>query len=63
MKVEASIMSVSVRFKKLCKNYALRILKMQNSNLVKQRVSTNFSFKKININEISLTNYNSQLLE
>jgi hypothetical protein len=54
MKIEADIVSVSVRFEKLCKNYALRILQMQNTHSVKQRVSFNSSFSSEN-NEINLT--------
>jgi len=54
MKIEADIASVSVRFEKLCKNYALRILQMQNSHLVKQRVSFNSPFSNEN-NGINLT--------
>ena len=61
MKIEAGIVPVSVRFEKLCKNYALRILQMQNSHPVKQRVSFNSSFSSEN-NEINLTKIdNSQL--
>src|SRR5438034_3020408 len=54
MEIEAGIVSVSVRFEKLCKNYALRILQMQNSHSVKQRVPFNSSFSSEN-NEINLT--------
>ena len=53
MKIEADIASVSVRFEKLCKNYALRILQMQSSHSVKQRVSFNSPFSNEN-NEINL---------
>ena len=61
MEIEAGIASVSVRFEKLCKNYALRILQMQNSHPVKQRVSFNSSFSDEN-NGINLTKIdNSQL--
>src|SRR5213083_1236433 len=54
MKIEAGIVPVSVRFEKLCKNYALRILQMQNTHPVKQRVPFNSSFSSEN-NEINLT--------
>ena len=54
MKIEAKITSVSVRFEKLCKNYALRILQMQNTHPVKQRVPFNSSFSSEN-NGINLT--------
>ena len=54
MKIEAEITSVSVRFEKLYKNYALRILQMQSSHSVKQRASFNSSFSDEN-NEINLT--------
>src|SRR5438034_509751 len=53
MKIEADIVPVSVRFEKLCKNYALRILQMQNTHSVKQRISFNSSFSSEN-NEINL---------
>src|SRR5204862_7579909 len=53
MKIEADIASVSVRFEKLYKNYALRILQIQNTHSVKQRVSFNSSFSSEN-NEINL---------
>jgi len=58
MEIEADIASVSIRFEKLCKNYALRILQMQNSHSVKQRVSFNSSFFNEN-NEINLTKINN----
>ena len=61
MKIEAGIVSVSVRFEKLCKNYALRILQMQNTHPVKQRVSFNSSFSSEN-NEINLTKINNYQL-
>ncbi len=54
MKIKAEIVSVSVRFEKLCKNYALRILQIQSSHSVKQRVSINSSFSSEN-DEINLT--------
>jgi len=64
MEIEADIASVSIRFEKLCKNYALRILQMQNSHSVKQRVSSNSSFSNEN-NGINLAKIdkidNSQL--
>src|SRR5213083_2777167 len=59
MKIEAGIVPVSVRFEKLCKNYALRILQMQNTHPVKQRVSFNSSFSSENngINLAKIDNY------
>src|SRR5436190_20768475 len=59
MKIEADIAPVSVRFEKLCKNYALRILQMQNTHSVKQRVSFNSSFSSENngINLAKIDNY------
>src|SRR5947207_15316484 len=61
MEIEAGIAPVSVRFEKLCKNYALRILQMQNSHPVKQRVPFNSPFSNEN-NGINLTKIdNSQL--
>ena len=61
MKIEADIASVSIRFEKLCKNYALKILQMQSSHSVKQRVSFNSSFSNEN-NEINLTNIDNYQL-
>ena len=58
MKIEAEIVSVSIRFEKLCKNYALRILQMQSSHSVKQRASFNSSFSDEN-NEINLAKINN----
>jgi len=55
MKIEAGILLVSIRFKKLCKNYALKILQMQDNHLVKKKVSINSSFSTEN-NEINLAN-------
>src|SRR5437762_12412751 len=59
MKIEAGIASVAVRFEKLCKNYSLKILQMQNSHSVKQRVSFNSSFSSENngINLAKIDNY------
>jgi hypothetical protein len=44
MEIEAGIMPVSVRFEKICKNYALRILQMQSFHSVKMKASANSSF-------------------
>ena len=55
MKIEAGILLVSIKFKKLCKNYALKILQMQDNHLVKKRVSINSLFS-IKNNEINLAN-------
>src|SRR5204862_4856119 len=50
MKIEAALSSTKVRFDKLCKNYVLRILQMQDSHSVKQKVTSNSSFlKEINL--------------
>src|SRR5438034_10747829 len=59
MKIEAGIVPVSVRFEKLCKNYALRILQMQNTHPVKQRVPFNSPFSSENngINLAKIDNY------
>ena len=57
MKIEAALPPTKVRFEKLCKNYALRILQMQDSHPVKQRVTSNSSFLK----EINLIKLNSTI--
>jgi len=58
MKIEAEIASVSVRFEKLCKNYALRILQIQSSYSVKQKAAFNLLFSNENneINQIKINN-------
>src|SRR5947207_14807763 len=68
MKIEAGIAPVSVRFEKLCKNYALRILQMQSSHSVKQRASFNSSFSSENnginlakIDNFQLANWNQDI--
>ena len=61
MKIKADIISVLIKFEKLCKNYALRILQMQNTHSVKQKVSFNSSFSSEN-NEINLTKINNYQL-
>src|SRR5215471_15779377 len=66
MQIEAGLLSTQVRFEKLCKNYALRILKMQNSHPVKQRISNSFSFfnkSEINLTELNSNNNNIQLTD
>ena len=57
MEIEAALPSTKVRFDKLCKNYVLRILQMQDSHSVKQRVTSNFSF----LREINLIKLNSTI--
>ena len=42
MEIEAAIPPPEVRFNKLCQNYALRILKMNEAHPISQRVSTSF---------------------
>ena len=62
MKIKAGIEPVSVRFEKICKNYALRILQMQSSHSVKIRASFNSSFNQlngINLTELNLNSANS----
>ena len=68
MKIEAGIAPVSVRFEKLCKNYALRILQMQSSHPVKQRASFNSPFSSENnginlakIDNFQLANWNQDI--
>src|SRR6266480_3389424 len=55
MEIEAALPPTKVRFEKLCKNYALRILQMQDSHPVKQRVTSNAPF----FGDINLTKLNS----
>jgi ribonuclease HI len=57
MEIEAGILPVEVRFEKLCKNYALRILYMHESHPVKQRIPAKSPFseeKGINLTELNL---------
>ena len=61
MEIEAAIPPVSVRFNKLCQNYAVRILQMQNSHPVKQRIPANSPFSS-NRNGIKLTDFNNSQL-
>src|SRR5204863_4456523 len=56
MKIEAALSSTKVRFDKLCKNYVLRILQMQDSHSVKQRVTLNsFFLREINLIKLNST--------
>src|SRR5216117_4230421 len=43
MKIEASISSLKVRFNRICKNYALRILQMHDKYSIRLKVSSDFS--------------------
>src|SRR5436305_179848 len=68
MKIEADITPVSVRFEKLYKNYALRILQMQSSHSVKQKASFNSPFSSENnginlakIDNFQLANWNQDI--
>ena len=66
MQVEAAILPTQVRFEKLCKNYALRILQMQETHPVKVRVSSNspFSSDGINLTKLNLNlSANNQLAD
>ena len=51
MEIEASLPPPKVRFNKICKNYALRILKMHENHSIKLRVLFSFPFF---LNEIEL---------
>src|SRR6266480_527490 len=42
MKIEASISSFKVRFNRICKNYALRILQMHERYSIRLRISSSF---------------------
>ena len=55
IEIEADILLIAIKFKKLYKNYALKILQMQDNHLVKKRVSINSPFSTRNgINVTSL---------
>ena len=56
MQVEAALPLTQVRFEKICKNYAFRMLQMQNSHSIKQRASANSPYS---LNSINLTELNS----
>ena len=63
MEIEAGILPVSIKFEKICKNYALRILKMQENHSIKLRISVNSPFSNQN-NGINLASFNNiQLAE
>ena len=51
MKIKASILPSKVRFNRICKNYALRILQMHEKYSIRLRVSSGFS---LFVNEIEL---------
>ena len=42
MEIEASLPPPKVRFNKICKNYALRILKMHENHSIRLRISSSF---------------------
>src|SRR5204863_3362376 len=42
MKLEASISSPKIRFKRICKNYAWRTLQMHENHSIRERVSSGF---------------------
>ena len=44
MEIEANILPIAIRFEKLYKNYALKILQMQDNHPIKKRVSINSPF-------------------
>ena len=43
MKLEATIISLRVRFNRICKNYALRIMQIFKNHSIRFRVSASFS--------------------
>ena len=59
MEIEAAISPVSVRFNKLCQNYAIRILQMQDSYPIKKRIPANFLFSNNKENGIKLTKFDN----
>ena len=56
--LEARIALVKVRFKKLCKNYTLRILQIQESNPVKIRAPFNSPYSN-KYNRINWTRFDN----
>ena len=42
IKLEAFISSLKIRFERICKNYAWRILQMHENHPIRQRVSSSF---------------------
>ena len=67
MQVEAALPPTQVRFEKLCKNYALRILQMQDSHPVKMRAPFNSPFSSensgIDLTKLNCNTTNSQLAD
>ena len=59
MEIEAAILPVSVKFNKLCQNYTIRILQMQDSYLIKKRIPANSPFSNNKKNRIKLTIFNN----
>ena len=43
IKIEAAISLLKVRFNRICKNYALRIMQISKNHLIRIRVSSSFS--------------------
>ncbi len=43
MKLEAAISPSKVRFNRICKNYALRIMQISKNHSIRLRVSSSFS--------------------
>jgi hypothetical protein len=50
MEIEASVPPPAIRFQKLCKNYAFRLLKLDNLHSIRQRVSNFFPLHENGIN-------------
>ena len=61
MEIEAGIAPVIVRFEKLCKQYALKILQMQDSHPVKIRAPANSPFNQIKGTDLTELNMNLNL--
>jgi hypothetical protein len=45
MEIEASILSVRIRFEKICQNYAYRTLLLGRDYLIRKRVPESFPFR------------------
>ena len=47
MEIETAILSVNIRFKKICKNYIFRAIQMKTDYPVYQRISNSFSPQRL----------------
>ena len=61
IEIEAAISPVSVRFNKLCQNYVIRILQIQDSHPIKKRIPANSPFSNNKNNGIKLTKFDNSV--